>query len=80
MMMIIEKLLTIESEVKSNIYKEQNRLISIKTFQILLSKIDFDSEVVQIENLEKLTDLLISLKGRALNEEEMELLERIIQQ
>ncbi len=80
MMMIIEKLLTIESEVKSNIYKEQNRLISIKTFQVLLSKIDFDAEVVQIENLEKLTDLLISLKGRSLNEEETELTERIIQQ
>ncbi len=77
--MILDKLLSIESEVKSNIYKEQNRLVSIKTFQVLLNQIDFDAEIVQMENLEKLTNLLISLKGRALNKEESELLDRIIE-
>lgn len=79
MTMILDKLLSIESEVKSNIYKEQNRLISIKTFQVLLNQIDFDAEMVQIENVEKLANLLISLKGRALTEEEFELLDRIIE-
>lgn len=79
MTMILDKLLSIESEVKSNIYKEQNRLISIKTFQVLLSQIDFDAEIVQFKNYEKLAGLLISLKGRALSEEEFELLDRIIE-
>lgn len=80
MMMILDKLLSIESEVKSNIYREHSRLICIKTIQVLLGQIDFDVEVVQLDNLEKLTNLIISLKGRALNKEECELLERIIQQ
>ena len=79
MTMILDKLLLIESKVKLNICKEQDRLISIKTFQILLSQIDFDAEIVQMENFEKLANLLISLKGRALNEEEIELLDRIIE-
>ena len=79
MTMILDKLISIESEVKSNIYKEQNRLISIKTFQVLLSQIDFDAEIVQFKNYEKLAGLLISLKGRALSEEEFELLDRIIE-
>ncbi len=79
MTMILDKLLSIESEVKSNIYKEQNRLISIKTFQLLLNQIDFDAEIVQFNNYEKLACLLISLKGRALTEEEFELLDRIIE-
>ena len=79
MIMIINKLLEIESVVKTNIFNEQKKLISIKTFQVLLDQIDFDNEVVQIENLEKLTNLFISLKGRELIDEENELLERIIE-
>lgn len=77
--MILDKLLVLELEAKSNIYKEQNRMICIKGFQQLLSQIDFDSEVVQMENSEKLTNLLISLKGEPLNEEEIELLDKIIE-
>jgi hypothetical protein len=77
--MILVKLTSIELEVKSSIYKEQNKLLAIKTLQDLLDQIDFNSEIVPMENIEKLSRLLISLKGRALNEEERELLVRLIE-
>ena len=77
--MILNKLSFIELEVKSNIYKEQNRLVAIKTVQDLLTQIDFEAEVVPLKDIVKLTTLLNSLKGRSLNEEESELLIRIIE-
>ncbi len=76
--MILDKLTSIELEVKSNIYKEQNKLVAIKTLQDLLDQIDFNAEIIPMENIEKLSRLLNSLKGRALNEEERELLSRLI--
>ena len=77
--MILDKLTSIELEVKSSIYKEQNKLVAIKTLQDLLDQIDFKVEIVPMENIEKLSRLLNSLKGRALNEEERELLVRLIE-
>lgn len=77
--MILDKLTLLNLEVKSNIYKEQNRLVAIKTIQDLLGQIDFDVEIVPTKDIKKLTTLLISLKGRILNEEESELLKRIIE-
>ena len=77
--MILVKLTSIELEVKSSIYKEQNKLVAIKTLQDLLAQIDFNAEIVPMENIEKLSRLLNSLKGRALNEEERELLVRLIE-
>lgn len=77
--MILDKLTSIELEVKSNIYNEQNKLVAIKTLQVLLDQIDFNVEIVPMENIEKLSRLLNSLKGRALNEEERELLSRLIE-
>ena len=77
--MILNKLTSIELEVKSSIYKEQNKLVAIKTLQDLLDQIDFNAEIVPMENIEKLSTLLNSLKGRALDEEERELLIRLIE-
>ena len=76
--MITDKLNFIELNVKSTIYKEQNKLAAVKTIQELLSQIDFEAEVVPMKNVERLTKLLYSLKGRALNEEEIELLRSIV--
>ena len=78
-MMILEKLSFIESEIKSNIYKEQNKLVAIKSLQNLLNQIDFDVEIVPMKDFERLSKFLDSLKGNALNEEESELLGRIIE-
>ena len=77
--MILDKLTSIELEVKSSIYRKQSKLVAIKTLQDLLDQIDFSAEVVPMENIEKLSRLLNSLKGRALNEEERELLIRLIE-
>ena len=76
--MITEKLNFIELDVKSKIYREQNKLAAIKTIQELLSQIDFEAEVVPTKDIERLTKLLYSLKGRALNEEEIELLRSVV--
>lgn len=77
--MILDKLTSIELEVKTNIYNEQNKLVAIKTIQDLLHQIDFNAEIVPMKNIEKLSRLLNSLKGRTLNEEERELLSRLIE-
>ena len=77
--MILDKLTSIELEVKTNIYNEQNKLVAIKTIQDLLHQIDFNAEIVPMKNIEKLSRLLNSLKGRTLKEEERELLSRLIE-
>lgn len=76
--MILEKLSIIELEVKFNIYKEQNKLLAIRNIQKLLRQIDFKTEVVPTDDIERLSELLSSLKGKALNEEESELLSVLI--
>ena len=77
-MMILEKLAIIELEVKNNIYKEKNILDAIESIRKILHQIDFVTELVPIDDIERLSKLLNSLKGNALNEEEIELLKRII--
>ncbi len=78
-MMILEKLAIVELEVKYNIYKEENILDAIKSIREILHQIDFESEVVPMDDIERLSKLLSSLKGTTLNEEESELLNRIIE-
>ena len=77
--MILDKLTSIELEVKSSIYKEQNKLVAIKTLQDLLDQIDFKVEIVPMENIEKLSRLLNSLKGSTLNENECEVIRSLIE-
>jgi hypothetical protein len=77
--MILEKLSIIELEVKYNIYLEQNKLKAIRSIRELLGQIDFEAEVVPTDDIEKLSELLNSLKGSALNEEECELLRDLIE-
>jgi len=76
--MIKEVLAAIEQEVKNRIYQEQKSLIAVKTLIELMDQIDHDVEVVPFEDRERLSRLLVSLKGTELNEEENRLIERII--
>ncbi len=76
--MITQVLSDIELDVKYKIYKEQKRLIAVKTVKELLDQVDFSVEVVPLEDIEKLSRLLVSLKGKELNEEEKRLIEKII--
>lgn len=77
--MITKILSDIESDVESNIYIEQKKLAAIRSIAKLLKQIDFSAEVVPYENNGKLSHLLVSLKGTALNEEEIKLIDTIVQ-
>ncbi len=76
---MIHKLLTdIELEVKYKICTEQKNLKAVKNLKELLSQVDHEVEVVPYKDKEKLSRLLVSLKGQALNNNEHHMIERII--
>lgn len=76
--MLIELLSDIEMEVKYSIYNEEKNLIAVRNLKELLNQIDHEVEVVPYEDKEKLSRLLVSLKGQALNDRENQMIERII--
>ncbi len=76
--MIQELLTDIEMEVKYNIYTEQKNLLAVKNLKELLNQIDHEVEVVPYKDKEKLSRLLVSLKGQTLNDVEYRMVERII--
>ncbi len=78
--MIIEKLSKIEAAAKYNIYNEYRKIETIIEFKELLNQIDFSTEVVPIEDNEKLTNLLTSLKGKQLSSIETKLVEEIVEE
>jgi len=76
--MIKELLTDIELDVKYKIYTEQKNLLAVKNLKELLNQIDHDVEVVPLKDKEKLSTLLVSLKGQALSDNEYRMVERII--
>ena len=78
MMMIRERLTAIEQDVKNRIYLEQKSLVAVRTLKELMDQIDHEVEDVPLEDKDRLSRLLVSLKGGALTEEESRLIERII--
>jgi len=76
--MITDLLTNIEMDVKYKIYTEQKNLVAVKNLKELLNQIDHDVELVPLEDKEKLSALLVSLKGQALNDNEYRMVERII--
>ena len=75
---MIQKVLTdIEIEVSNRINVEENNLKAVKELKLLLDQIDYEAEVVPFEDKERLSRLLVSLKGATLNESENQLVERI---
>ena len=76
--MIQELLADIETDVKYKIYTEQKNLIAVRNLKELLSQIDHEVEVVPYEDKERLSRLLVSLKGQALNDNEYRVIESII--
>ncbi len=59
------------------INKEQNKILAANKIENLLSQIDFDSEVVPIDDSEELIQLLSSLNNEALTEKEVEMIQEI---
>ena len=76
--MIQELLVDIEMDVKYKIFTEQKNLVAIKNLKELLNQIDHEVEVVPYKDKEKLSRLLVSLKGQTLNDYEHRMIERII--
>jgi len=76
--MIIEKLSKVEVEAKYKINSEYRKIETIRGLKTLLNQIDFSSEVVPVEDSKRLKKLLISLKGKELNEIENMLIEEIV--
>ncbi len=75
--MILDKLLLAENTIKENMKLNIQVLAAIRSIRKLLRQIDFTSEVVPVEDKEKLNKLLVSLKGNMLNNYETVLVEEI---
>ena len=76
--MIKEILITIEQEARDRVYREQKSLVAVKTVIELINQIDHEVEEVPLQDRNRLSRLLVSLKGSDLNEEESRLIEKII--
>ena len=61
--MIKIKLDLVEFEMLKNPIQNQEKLRAVKNIKKLIEKIDFEAEVVPMQNKTKLNKLLISLKG-----------------
>ncbi len=76
--MILEKLSKIELETEYNINNEYRRIATIRSVKELLKQIDFSAEVIPLDDHKRLTELLISLKGRSLNKCEIKLVKELV--
>ncbi|UCE92633.1 MAG: hypothetical protein JSV73_07280 [Flavobacteriaceae bacterium] len=76
--MIKEILIGIEQEARDRVYREQKSLVAIKAVIDLVNQIDHEVEEVPLQDRNRLSRLLVSLKGSDLNEEENRLIEKII--
>jgi hypothetical protein len=77
--MIIEKLSKIEVTSKYKINSEYRKIETVRIFRELLHEIDFSSEEIPLEDIEKLTELLTFLKGKELNKCETNLIKELIE-
>ena len=75
--MIIEKLIQSEITAKQAIKTNVKKLGTIRSIRILLEQIDFSSEVIPIENKDRLIKLIQSLKGSTLSGNELALVEEL---
>jgi len=76
--MIKIKLDLVEFEILKNPIQNQEKLSAVQNIKKLIEKIDFEAEVVPMQNKTKLNKLLISLKGSFLTEEESKIIEELV--
>lgn len=76
--MIKEILIAIEEEARDRVHREQKSLVAVKTLMALVNQIDHEVEEVPLQDRDRMTRLLVSLKGCDLNDEEERLIDRII--
>lgn len=76
--MILERLMLAEQTAIENIKINIRRISAAKSIRKLLEQIDFSSEVVPHEDEERLSNLLVTLKGKSLDDAEKELINELI--
>ena len=76
--MIKIKLDLVEFEILKNPIQNQEKFSAVQNIKKLIEKIDFEAEVVPMQNKTKLNKLLISLKGSFLTEEESKIIEELV--
>ncbi len=76
--MILDKLTMAEQTAKENIKISIRRISAAKSIKKLLEQIDFSSEVVPLEDEERLSQLMTTLKGKSLDDAEKELIKELI--
>ncbi len=76
--MIKKILIAIEEEARDRVYREEKSLVAVKTVMEMINKIDHEVEEVPFQDRDRLSRLLVSLKGSELNAEENQLIDKII--
>lgn len=76
--MIVDKLIVTEFEIERKLRSDYNKLQAVKNLINLLKQVDFTSEVLPEEQPERLVRLLVSLKGKPLDDDENMMIKEII--
>lgn len=76
--MIIDILLGIEEKIKSEAVINDLELDSIRSLIRIFREIDYNAELVVVDDLNRLSKLAESLKGEMLTEKEKEMLARYV--
>jgi len=75
--MIQDVISQIKLSANTTIENEVELLVAANTIENLLNQIDFSSEIVPIDNFDRLKKLFTSLKEEELNTKEIELISKI---
>ncbi len=76
--LILTRLLLIEYATINSKDRSYQKLKVIREIRNTLLQIDFMSEIVPLENVNKLSSLLTSLKGSRLTRDELSLVEELV--
>lgn len=76
--LILTRLLLIEYATINSKDRSYQKLKVIREIRNTLLQIDFMSEIVPLENVNKLSSLLMSLKGSRLTRDELSLVEELV--
>jgi hypothetical protein len=75
---MIQKIITdMKNKANENLENESIKLETLASIENLLNEIDFSSEVVPTNNIDKLINLFTNLKGDPLNNIELEIVNEI---
>jgi hypothetical protein len=78
---MIQKIITdMKNKANENLENQSKKLQTLASIENLLDEIDFTSEIVPTNNVDKLISLFTNLKGNHLNSTELEIVNEITSQ